>query len=423
MRITIVAIGSRGDVQPHIALGVGLKRAGHDVRVATHENFRELITGLGLTYYPIPLDPREIVASQIGRDLQSSGRNPIRLFRALRRAGGELAESYFPQLLDACQGADGIVHSHLGLNAVDVAEKLGIPSLSAFIFPMSRTGVFPSLDMPPAFRLGPGYNRFTYRVTEQALWHTFRPMVNRWRRESLGLKPLPFTGPGDLLVKRRYPTLYAFSPHVVPKPRDWRETIHVCGYWFLDRPADWTPPPGLVDFLDSGPPPVYIGFGSLNNENLPRIMRMTFEAVRRLRQRVIVLTGWSGLDSVELPEEAYKVSDVPHDWLFPRMAVTIHHGGAGTTGSAVRAGVPTIVTPFFADQPFWAERTAALGVGPKPMPLKRLNVTHMTRAIRQAIGDPEMRQRAAELGWRVRAENGTAYAVGACEKYLGNHRR
>lgn len=197
------------------------------------------------------------------------------------------------------------------------------------------------------------------------------------------------------------------------------EWIQVTGYWFLDRPAGWQPTAELVDFIEAGPPPVYVGFGSMNNREAEVMARTVVDALAMAKQRAVIATGWGSLGDAALPETVFKVDAVPHDWLFPRMAAVVHHGGAGTTAEGLRAGVPSVIVPFIVDQPFWGARIRALGVGPDPIPLRRLTAGRLAQAIRSAATDPGMRQRARHLGAALRAEDGLACAVKLLREHLG----
>jgi UDP:flavonoid glycosyltransferase YjiC (YdhE family) len=207
------------------------------------------------------------------------------------------------------------------------------------------------------------------------------------------------------------PILYGFSPSVIAPPPDWRGNVHVTGYWYLEAAPDWTPSPALIDFLNSGPPPVYIGFGSMSNRNPEEMAGLVIEALKRSKQRGILLSGWSGLRSSDLPDSMLMLDSVPHSWLFEHVAAVVHHGGAGTTAAGLRAGAPSVIIPFFGDQPFWGRRVAQLGVGPEPIPRKRLTVDRLTHAIQRAVTDKHMCSNAARLGARIRGEDGVARAV------------
>jgi len=214
------------------------------------------------------------------------------------------------------------------------------------------------------------------------------------------------------------PTLYSYSSSVVPKPPDWGEHIHVTGYWFLDHSSDWQPSADLVNFLEAGPPPVYIGFGSMTNRAPEATAKIVLEALKRSGQRGLIATGWGGLKSADLPDGVFKLESVPHDWLFPRVAAVVHHGGAGTTAAGLRVGVPSVLVPHFGDQPFWARQVVRLGVGPKAIPRKRMTAEKLGAAIATAVTDENIQARAAALGERIRTEDGVEKAIEVVERGL-----
>jgi len=208
------------------------------------------------------------------------------------------------------------------------------------------------------------------------------------------------------------PTLLGVSPLIMPPPRDWPPHIHVTGYWFLPVPA-YEPPTTLQAFLDAGTPPVYIGFGSMSNRDPEGTMRVIVEALAQTGQRGVVYSGWGGLHSADLPSNIYLLDGAPHDWLFPRMAAVVHHGGAGTTGAALRAGVPSSVVAHIGDQWFWGRRLHETGVGAAPMRRHEFDVPRLTATLNTLINDSTLRQRAAQMGEDIRAEDGVANAVAA----------
>jgi UDP:flavonoid glycosyltransferase YjiC (YdhE family) len=230
------------------------------------------------------------------------------------------------------------------------------------------------------------------------------------------LAAAPFWGPFNADCLQGCPILYGYSPSVIPKPSDWDDHTHVTGYWFLDPDDDWTPPAALAEFLQAGPPPVYVGFGSMSSRKPEQTADLILRAIAQAKQRAIMLSGWGGLHKEDLPDTVLMVDSVPFSWLFPRVAAVVHHGGAGTTSAGLRAGVPTVVIPFFGDQPFWGQRVAELGVGPAPIPRRRLTAERLAQAMLRAVTDPAMRQHAANLGARIRAEDGIAGAVAVVQQ-------
>jgi sterol 3beta-glucosyltransferase len=207
------------------------------------------------------------------------------------------------------------------------------------------------------------------------------------------------------------PILYGFSPSVIPAPADWTGNTHVTGYWFVDEVKNWQPPSALIDFLQSGPAPVYIGFGSMSNRNPEQTADLVIQALERINQRAILLSGWGGLQRANVPDSIFMLDSVPHSWLFPRVSAVVHHGGASTTAAGLRAGVPSVIVPFFGDQPYWGQRIAELGVGPKPIPRRKLTIEHLADSIQVVLTNKDMRQCAAKLGKQIQSEDGIASSV------------
>jgi sterol 3beta-glucosyltransferase len=249
----------------------------------------------------------------------------------------------------------------------------------------------------------------SHLLVQQLMWQGFRTADRICRLQVLNLPPALFWGSYKSAVMQRYPTVYGFSRSVIPKPADWRNT-EIVGDWFLAA-SDWTPPADLVAFLQDGSPPVYIGFGSMGIRNPEATADLVLQAISRTGQRAILQAGWGGLSKADVPDNVLMVNAVPHSWLFPRMAAVVHHGGAGTTAAGLRAGVPSIVIPFFGDQPFWGQKIADLGVGTAPIPRKQLTVERLAQAIDRAVTDPVIRQRAADLGAKIQAEDGIGRVV------------
>jgi len=222
--------------------------------------------------------------------------------------------------------------------------------------------------------------------------------------------------------RERRPFLLGWSAHVLPEDPHQRGWRHTTGYWFLDHAAGYQPPEELQEFLASGEPPVSLGLGSMSgieSARTGRIVALTTQALERAGRRGVLLSSHSGIDDAGLPEGVIRVAGaVPYDWLFPRVAVAVHHGGAGTTAEALRAGVPSVVVPTVPDQAFWGWRVAALGAGPTPIPLKKLTAERLSTAILQAATDPEMRRRCRLLGEKIAAENGVGRAVEAFELHV-----
>ncbi|MBI5029763.1 MAG: glycosyltransferase family 1 protein [Chloroflexi bacterium] len=418
MRITITAIGSRGDVQPCVALGIGLKRAGYQVRIAAYGLLADFVRRHDLEFAPITGNPREAMETQAGQAWQASGENAVKFIRGIRNlATFEQLRQSLDDTVDACRGTDAILYSVMGAAGYHVAEMMRIPSLYLLLQPLTRSRETPCL-FAPTLPLGGSYKWWTYIVYEQLLWQMVRVPINQWRRESLKLKPLPLRGPFDGLYKNNEPFIYGFSRYVVPRPNDWPPEHHITGYWFLDDANDWSPPSDLSDFLAREPKPIYIGFGSMSGHSARRLADLSIEAVTLANQRAVLLGGWAAAHERDLPSHIYAIDSAPHDWLFPRVAAVVHHGGAGTTAAGLRAGCPSVILPFMGDQPYWGQRVHVLGVGPKPILPKELTARRLADAITRAITDEEMKQRAVALGEKIHAEDGVARAVELVRRYV-----
>ncbi len=415
MRITIIAPGTQGDVRPYVALGLGLKADGHVVRVVTHLNFETLVTCYGLVFCPLHGDTETLMRDrEVGKALAQN--NPFAQISLLRKRLIVLNQQWVRDCLDACQEAEVVIGGFGGVMAGQpVAEKMGIPFVQAWLVPFLPTRDFPAVTFPMMRSwLGGRLNHLSHVLGWRLLaWPMQRASINMARRKVLGLPPAPYwDGPLALLKQQAVPILHGFSPHVIPRPADWAANIHITGYWFLDPPTDWRPPAELVDFLRAGSPPVYVGFGSMSHGDPQAATCLVLEALQLTGQRGVLLSGWGGLTKGDIPASVYMADSVPHSWLFPQLAAVVHHGGAGTTAAGLRASIPTIISPFISlDQSFWGWRVADLGVGPPPIPAKRLTAEKLAQAITTATTDPIMRQRARELGAKIRAEDGVAQAV------------
>lgn len=431
-RITILAMGSRGDVQPYLALALGLQAQGHEVRFAAYTNFEQGVRSRALSYVPVLGDYHEIVSGELGARLlehepgqskrrikmEETGQNPLLLARHFLGTINPLIKKGLADCLHACEGSDLVVCSTIGFfYAHHVAEKLGVPYVPAFLQPIHPTRQIPCMPFPeaPSFvarnsKLNSGYNLLTYWAAEK-VFSLLRRATNRARREALGLPAMDGANPFRRMVGEQRPCMYAFSETVLPKPSDWRSHIQVTGYWFLDHSESWQPQEELVDFLSAGPPPVSIGFGSMNERNPEQSTEMALEALKLSGNRGVLLTGFGGLANADLPDEVFAAEEIPHDWLFPRMAAAVHHGGAGTIAASLRAGTPTVIVPFIGDQAMWGRRVHALGAGTQPIPHRQVTVQWLATAIRNVTGNKATKQRAAAVGESIRGEDGISRAV------------
>jgi sterol 3beta-glucosyltransferase len=423
MRIDILAIGSQGDVRPNVALGLGLKKEGHRVRVVTLGGFDELVRGHGLEHLAIGGSPRDIANTVAGRDWIAHRATTLGFLRGFVAVARTLIQEGIASYWSACGDVDALIVNSLGLGVgVHVAERLRVPLIRTHTSPFTPTRYDYNGRRDLMTAVQGDLTTWMGAAFRFAMWSMLRSTTNASRRNILQLPPLPLQEPFSEMDRHRLPVLDAYSPAVVTRPPDWGDWIHVTGYWFLHDDAGWFPPPSLIDFLKAGRPPVFVGFGSTPFPNPDTATRLVVNALTSAGQRGIVVTGGSGLAAGRLTDHILSVDAVPHSWLFPQVSAAVHHGGAGVTAAALRAGLPCVVVPVFADQPFWGGRVFDLGAGPRPIPAKQLTADGLAGAIRQT-SRPEIRARAAELGVQIRAENGVARAIEAIHDHLGLTRR
>ena len=411
MRIAIQTLGTRGDVQPYVALGLGLRRAGHDVVLATAAQFGDFVTGHGLPFAPLPNDLLDLMDTPDGRAAMASRGSPLAMMRLVRRIK-PLVRGLFEAQWLAAEGVEAILYHPKAVASPAIAERLRIPAFLGFPLPgLTPTRAFPS-PMLPFANLGP-LNALSHHLFIRYGDRLFREPLARFRDEVLGL-----SGPAS---RHAAPVakLYGVSPAVVPRPDDWDADSHLTGYWFLDEAPGWRPDPGLSAFLNAGAPPVYVGFGSIPSLDPAATTALVVEALARAGLRGVLATGWGGLAPADA-DHIHMLDAAPHAGLFPFMAAVVHHGGAGTTAAALRAGRPSLILPFFGDQPFWGRQVARLGAGPAPIPQRRLGVEGLARAMGQAARDEGMARRAREIGARIRSEDGVGGAVALIEGYTAH---
>lgn len=403
MRIAVVCNDTRGGIQPYVALGLGLRQAGHEVRAVAPSDFTSMFDEVGLPVAPLSGSIEAAVRGSNG----GAERGTLASMRFASRELPAYLHTWTRETLEACEGVD-VVTGGIGGMAVglSVAEKLGKPFLETHLQPVGApTDAYPGVLLPGTPRwLGSWAMRLSHHLSEMGVWMPFQGAMRSAREKVLGLTGRATAADGQ-------PVLYGFSRHVLQVPSSGERARHVTGYWTLPAAPTWSPPPALEAFLAQGGPVVSIGFGSMANQDPEAVTALVLGAAHRAGVRAVLLAGWGGLASLAHGADVFCADAVPHDWLFPRVAAVVHHGGAGTTGAALRAGVPATVVPFLMDQPFWGSRVAALGVGPTPIPRARLTQERLTNALRRTVEDAAMRARAAALGVQIRAEDGVAEAV------------
>jgi sterol 3beta-glucosyltransferase len=421
MKITVFAAGSRGDIQPCVVLSRGLKQAGYRVCLTAPKDFASFIQKHDVGFYPLRGDVQQIMASDTGRRfMETGGANPFKSIRAIRTMIAPVVMKMVEDAYAACRDADAIIC--LGVFSAfgqSIAEKLSIPIINIEPTPLLSTKDFPAPSWPIQRDLGGLHNYVSGMLMLQVIWMWYRPFVNDFRQR-LGLPAS--TAVSFHRALRSTPLLSAYSPSIIPHPADWPKSVHITGYLFLEPQIDWQPSSELKAFLEAGDPPVYVGFGSMAGRKPEQLARLIMEALAKSGQRGLLLTGWGGIRTDLVPDNVFVVDSAPHSWLFPRMAAVVHHGGAGTTAEGLRAGVPTVIVPFVFDQPFWGARVKALGVGPDPILQKNLSADRLAHAIRIAVTDPGMKQRASSYGEAIRAENGIGNAVKIIQGYFGEPR-
>ncbi|MFY1692592.1 glycosyltransferase [Plantactinospora sp. WMMB782] len=414
MRVLIVTAGSLGDVAPYTGLGARLRAAGHRVTIAAPAAYAGLVSGAGLEFRPIGGD---LAALRAGTAERRPGWSVpgapglLDFVRLGRRFVGELGTGI---VTAAGTGTDVLLLSSTTASlGYSVAQYHDIPCLGVFLQPTAPTRAFPPVVLGVR-TLGGWGNRLAGWLGRRLADRVYADASRRLRAR-LGLPPVGLGRLERLATADGWTVLHGFSPAVLPRPPDWPAGLEVVGYWWPVSRAGWRPPGELVDFLAAGPPPVYVGFGSLTDTG-DGLHALVVGALRRAGVRG-VLQGRPGAGvGPDREGDVLTVGDVPHDWLFPRMAALVHHAGCGTTGAGLRAGVPAVPVPVLADQPFWAARLAAVGAAPGVLPLRRLDEAGLADAIRAAVTEPGLRRRARRLADRLATEDGAGAVVAAVDR-------
>ncbi|KAF3332004.1 sterol 3-beta-glucosyltransferase UGT80B1 [Carex littledalei] len=398
LNVAMLVVGTRGDVQPFIAFAKRLQEFGHNVRLATHVNFRKFVKSAGVDFYPLGGDPK-IMAAYMARTKGFLLSGPTEISTQRK----QLKEIIY-SLLPACTEPDLDTGAPFHAQAIIANPPAYGRPTNEFPHPFAR------VPQSAAYRL-------SYLIVDLVVWWGIRGYINEFRKKKLKLPPIAYfsTYHGSI---SHLPTAYMWSPQLVPKPADWGSLVDVVGYCFLNLGPKYQPPRELVEWIEQGSQPIYIGFGSIPLDDEKNIMAIILEALKETGQRGIIGRGWGSLGSLsEIPVDVYLLDDCPHDWLFPRCTAVVHHGGAGTTATGLRAGCPTTIIPFFGDQFFWGDRIHAEGVGPAPIPISELTVERLCSALKFML-EPEVKLRAMELAREIENEEGVANAVNAFHRHL-----
>lgn len=412
LRITILTIGSRGDVQPYIALCQGLMAEGHTCRICTHAEFRDFVEGYGIEFREVAGDPKALMQIMIDHGSFS--------LSFLKEAASKF-RSWVAELLEsawtACQDSDLLIESPSAMAGVHIAEGLGIPYFRAFTMPWTRTHAYPHAFIVPDSNLGGSYNYMTYVMFENMMWRGTSHQINKWRKKTIGIRGTSLEG----MRQQHIPFLYCVSPHVLVPPIDEPDWIHYTGYWQLEQDDDYKPPDDLVAFMkkarDDKVPLVYIGFGSIVVDDVEKLTNDVMKGVEMAKVRAVVVKGWAERSSDGTKKEGSKeiksdsiftVDSIPHQWLFPKVDAAVHHGGSGTTGMSLSCGIPTIIKPFFGDQFFYALRVSDLGCG---LALKKITAEGLSKVLVEATTNKSIIARAKVIGEQISLENGVARAI------------
>ncbi|KAJ1325414.1 sterol 3beta-glucosyltransferase [Microdochium nivale] len=440
LNIAIHIVGSRGDVQPFIPIAqlLGSPPYNHRVRICTHPVFKDFVESKGIEFFSIGGDPEALMAYMV----KNPGLLPsMESFKAgevgkRRKEMAEILEGTWRSCIEPRRPADGIAAGHRRLTASDItasddlfladaiianppsmghihcAEKLGIPLHMVFTMPWSPTRAFhhPLASMQYGQAETGVANFLSFIMMELLTWQGLGDIINKFRALTLKLDPISPLWGNQLLPRLRVPYTYLWSQSLIPKPTDWGTHITIAGFSFMNSSSSYTPPPDLARFLASGPPPIYIGFGSIVVDDPDALTQMIFQAVTKAGVRAIVSRGWGKIGGDDIPENIYMVGDCPHDWLFQRVSCVVHHGGAGTTAAGIAAGCPTVVVPFFGDQPFWGQMIAHAGAGPPPTPFKTLTADLLADKIEFALR-PQAQEAARQVAEHVAQEDGAQAAA------------
>lgn len=406
MRFVVVTYGSEGDTRPLVGVCAGLQAAGHTVTLLAEASTLSPARDLGIPCKALAGDIRTVGGGAFQKLVAKGGEDVRAALKAVAQVAKENTEAWLAATLEHARRADAIlfsgVASYVGLA---VGEYLGIPAIGLGLWPIKPTREFGSPLLPqglPGFLAKPGH-----LLVRAAMWRVFGPSLNAATARVWGGKPRA-KGWTD------YPTAYGVSPCLVPQPADWPETVRMCGAWSSPVPAGWQPDPALEEFLTAGPKPLYFGFGSMAGFARRPVVEALVGAARG--RRAVMFAGWSGIEASDLPPNFRLVGPMPHQWLFPHMAAIVHHGGAGTSHTAARAGVPSVVVPFAADQFFWADRLYRAGCAAAPVKRQGMDGAILGRHLESALA---LQDKSAALGHAMAREDGVGEAVRLIERWSG----
>ncbi|KAK7380504.1 hypothetical protein VNO78_33017 [Psophocarpus tetragonolobus] len=418
LQIVILVVGTRGDVQPFLAIAKKLQEYGHRVRLATHATFDTFIKSAGVDFYPLGGDPRALAGYMArNKGIIPSGPTEISFQRKQLKV---IIDSLLPACIapDLESGvpfrAQAIIANPTACGHTHVAEALRVPLHIFFTMPWTPTYEFshPLARVPQSA----GY-WLSYIIVDLLIWWGIRGIINDFRKRKLKLAPVAYFSMYSGSISH-LPTGYMWSPHVVPKPSDWGPLVDVVGYCFLNLGSKYQPQEDLIQWIQKGSKPLYFGFGSMPLDDPKRTTDVIMEAIKDTGQRGIIDRGWGNLGNLaEVPDNVFVLEECPHDWLFPQCSALVHHGGAGTTATGLKAGCPTTIVPFFGDQFFWGDRIYQKGLGPAPIPISQLSLDNLSNSIKFML-QPEVKSRAMEIAKLFETEDGVTAAVDAFHRHL-----
>jgi sterol 3beta-glucosyltransferase len=413
MKVTIFTLGSRGDVQPYVALAKGLTAKGHEAKIIADIGAESLVTAHGLAGCFLRPSLEELTDMSKFRGWRA---NPYTFSKTFSALQSQLVTEATPAILEAAADSDMFLFTASNASiAFSIAEKLGIPSCEASVIPFEPSGELPSALLPwpdliPSGRLG----RLAQAIALRTGWLGSKSAVNQVRA-NFGLAP--WSWPFGARSKVNGPRIYGYSPNLIPRPADWPPNIVVTGFWYHREDSEWRPPAALQAFLSKGPPPVHVGFGSMKDLEPKRLTDIVVRSLRKAGLRAIVTRGWGGLATPFDTDEIFNLQGAPYEWLFKHVGAIVHHGGSGTTGAVARSGVPSIIVPYLPDQEMWARSLRLRGAAPKAIRRASLSVETLSQALVRVMSDQQMRRKAQELGQLVRAEDGIGVAVRSIETW------
>jgi len=417
MRISVLAIGSQGDIQPYFALALGLKKEGYEVQFVANSNFADMASRYDLDFFPVQVDAYKVAQTREVREWFESG-STLKLLLTTRRVLKPLIPQFMADSLEACRKSDVIIYHSFAMPFVYyVGKYLGIPCIPASIDPLP-TRVHPALALNVNWSRSQAFNLLTHQLVDHFVWQIFVPDLRKfWKGKIKDLTLNPY----KQLFREEELVICGYSPTVVPRPDDLPKHIVLTGYWFLEPEPAFQPPPDLVEFIENGQRPIYVGFGSMGDPNKRNhTANMVLDALKETGQRAVLGAGWSEMGTgQQLPKNVFLLKSIPHTWLFPRMAGVVHHAGPGTTAAGLRPGIPNVAIPHFASQYFYAKQIADLGAGPQLIDRKKLTAKSLTQAISTAMSNSKIREKANSIGAQIRAEDGIQQAVQAIRKYVG----